>query len=93
MELRQFGSPNLGYNPKLVISHSLEKRLGKQVQTLHFIDRRASILRLMILAQGVDSLLNERLASLNHPNESPLVHNPVQSSKKASIGCEQLVAS
>ncbi|MNM47580.1 hypothetical protein D3C81_585520 [compost metagenome] len=91
MELRQFGSTNLGYHTKLVIGDSLEKRLGKQVQTLHFISRRASILSLMVLTQGIDSLLNERLAGLNHPNESPLAHRPLQSSKTASIGCKQLL--
>ncbi|ERK99706.1 hypothetical protein O999_10810 [Pseudomonas putida LF54] len=68
MQLRQFGSTSFGYHPKLVIGHSLEKRLCKQLQTLNFIGRCASILRLMILTQGVDSFLNERLASLDHPN-------------------------
>ncbi|HDS1813009.1 TPA: hypothetical protein QEM79_003773 [Pseudomonas putida] len=61
---------------ELVIGDRLEERLSQQAQAqaLDLLCRRAMILRLVVTAHGVDRLLNQRLAGLNHPDESPLIH-------------------
>ncbi|MNP57783.1 hypothetical protein D3C76_1526440 [compost metagenome] len=55
---RQFLAPSLGHSAKLVIGNRLEKRLSQQAQALDLIRRRATVLGLVILAHGVDGLLN-----------------------------------
>ncbi|WP_020190249.1 hypothetical protein [Pseudomonas putida] len=72
---RQILASGLGDYAELVVRYRLEKRLGEQAQTLYLLRRRASILRLVIFPHGVDRLLNQRLACLNHPDESPLIHS------------------
>lgn len=46
------------------------------MQALDLFSRRAAIFRLVIVAHGVNSLLNQRLAGLNLPYEGALVHVP-----------------
>ncbi|BAW23840.1 hypothetical protein I5S84_17365 [Pseudomonas putida] len=74
MERRQILAPGLGHDVELVIGDRLEERLSQQAQALDLLCRRAMILRLVVTAHGVDRLLNQRLAGLNHPDESPLIH-------------------
>lgn len=71
----QILASRLGDDAELVIGHQLEKRLSHYTQALDLLRRRAAILGLVILPQGVDSLLNQRLAGLNHPYEGALVQN------------------
>lgn len=73
---RKLLAPHLGNHPKLVIGHHLKQRLGQQAQALDLRRRRASIPRLVILPHGVDSLLNQRLAGLDHSDEGALVQMP-----------------
>lgn len=72
----QILTPGLGDDAKLIIGNHLEQRLSQQTQALDFLRRRAAMLGLVILPHGVDSLLNQRLAGLNHPYKSALVHFP-----------------
>ena len=76
MERWQFLAASLRHSAKLVVGYRLEKRLGEQAKSLDFFWRPAAILGLVILPHGIDSLLNQRLAGLNHPYEGALVHCP-----------------
>ncbi len=71
---RQFLPPSLGDSAKLVVGYCLEQRLGEQAQALDLLCRHAAILGLVILAHGVDCLLNQRLAGLDHFDKFPFVH-------------------
>lgn len=75
MKRRKILAASLGYYPKLVIGHSLEQRLGQQAQALDLLRRCAAVLRLVILPHGINSLLDQRLAGLDHANEGSLVQN------------------
>ena len=70
---RQLFAPSLGNSAKLVVGYRLEQRLGQQAKALDLLYRRAAILSLVILTHGVDSLLNQRLAGLDHAYEGALV--------------------
>lgn len=76
MQWRQFLSAHRCNHPKLIIGNHLEQRLSQQTQALDLLRRRAAMLGLVILPHGVDSLLNQRLAGLNHPYKGALVHFP-----------------
>lgn len=71
----QILTSGLGDDAELVIGYHLEQRLSQQPQALDLLRRRAAILSLVVLPQCVDSLLNQRLAGLNHPYEGALVQN------------------
>lgn len=76
MQRWQLLASGLGHDTKLIIRHDLEQRLGQLAQALHLMYRRAAILGLVILPHGVDCLLNQRLAGLDHANECALFHCP-----------------
>lgn len=70
----QILTSGLGDDAELVIGYHLEQRLSQQPQPLDLFRRRTAILGLVVLPQGVDSLLNQRLAGLNHAKEGALFH-------------------
>jgi len=80
MKRRQILASGLSDDAELVIGHHLEQRLGQPAQALDLICRRAMILRLVVTAHGVDSLLNQRLAGFDHSNKGALVHAQFQCS-------------
>lgn len=73
VERRHILAAHRGNHPKLVIGDHLKQRLGQQAQALDLRRRRTSILRLVILPHGVNSLLNQRLAGLDHSYKRALV--------------------
>lgn len=75
MQRWQILSSCLGDYPKLVIRYHLEQRFSKLVQALHILWRRTPVLGLMVLTQGIDGLLDQRLACLDHPYKGALVQN------------------
>ena len=76
MQWWQFFASGLGHHSQLVVRDDLEKRLSQQAKTLDLFRRLATVLGLVVLAHGIDSLLNQRLAGLDHANEGTLVHCP-----------------
>lgn len=75
MQWWQFFASGLSHNAELVIGHHLEQRLSQQTQAFDLLRRCTEILGLVILAYGVNSLLNQRLAGFDHPYEGALVQN------------------
>ncbi len=78
-------APSLGHDPQLVVGYRLEQRLREQAKALDFFPGQARSLGLVILTHGVHSLLNERLTSLNHSDESSLLHDHPQHFDRTSI--------
>lgn len=73
MQRWQFLAPGLGHNTKLIVGDRLEQRLGQKAQALHLICRRATILGLVVIAHGIDSLLYQRLTCFDHSDKRTLV--------------------
>lgn len=86
----QILTSGLGDDAELVIGHHLEQRLSQYTQALDLFRRSTAILGLVILPQGVDSLLNQRLAGLNHSNEGALVHYPDPTSFTAILASRRI---
>lgn len=76
VERRQLLAVRFRHDTKLVIGNDLEQRFGQQAQALDLLRRRATVVGLVACPHDVDGLLNQRLAGLDHPDESALLHRP-----------------
>jgi len=60
---------------QLKIDDRLVEGVRDEAQPLHLFSRRVSILSDSELPHGINRLINQRLTSLNNPNERSLSHS------------------